>query len=141
MKIRLFQILFLITLLAAAVNSGIFQWLDALHIWDSQQVNRDTASEWEKHLTPLKNDLPTRGVIGYIFQNGTPPDFILDSMDDQEEYFLTQYTLAPLIVVRGTSPQWVIGNFSEKSPLSKIQDHQIIHSYGWGIYLMQEKQP
>ena len=44
-------------------------------------------------------------MIGYISDSDVP-GAAYDAANDEGEYILTQYALAPIIIVRGTDQEW-----------------------------------
>ena len=64
---------------------------------------------------PVRGALPfVRGVIGYISDSDVPgADF--NAANDEGEYILTQYALAPIVLVRGTDQEWNLANLSRES--------------------------
>lgn len=115
----------------------------ARSVWNPHGLNTDAASMWEERLALLKADLPAKGVIGYISEMDYP-GVPYGAVDQDEEFVLTQYTLAPLILDRGnTHHELVMGNFSE------IYDYQfekdlglhLIFDYGYGIFLFRGDLP
>ncbi|MFH1185822.1 MAG: hypothetical protein V1755_12420 [Chloroflexota bacterium] len=75
----------------------------------------DPVARWEVRFGPLKEQLPfARGVVGYISDSDvTGAEF--DPANDEGEYILTQYALAPIIIVRGTGQEWNVANLSQEA--------------------------
>ena len=71
-------------------------------------IGDDPVADWEKRFVPIKERLPfRRGVVGYISDSsirGVP----FDPANDEGEYVLTQYVMAPIIIVKGTNQEWNI---------------------------------
>ena len=77
---------------------------------DLGSVTDDPVADWEKRFVPLKAGLPfQRGVVGYISDSDVP-GATYDAANDEGEYVLTQYVLAPVIIRRGTAQEWNIAN-------------------------------
>jgi hypothetical protein len=75
--------------------------------------SNDTAviAAWNERLSKLIAPIPfERGFVGYI-SNEDIPGATFDANDTSGEYVLTQYAVAPLILVRGTGQEWNILNF------------------------------
>lgn len=73
----------------------------------------DEVTEAESRLRPLKALLPSHGVVGYIAdprQKGPLPDFVY-----ARRFYLTRYSLTPLLVIDSTSPEFVVGHFAVPS--------------------------
>lgn len=78
-------------------------------------TNDDPVADWEKRFAPLKQQLPfQRGITGYISDSDIPGvDF--NAANDEGEYVLTQYVMAPVIIIKGTEQVWNIGNLGPKA--------------------------
>ena len=73
-------------------------------------VSDDPVADWEKRFEPIRARLPfKRGVVGYI-SDASVPGMPYDAANDEGEYVLTQYALAPIIIVKGTNQEWNIAN-------------------------------
>lgn len=77
---------------------------------------------YEQRFEPLKNELPLDKAVGYMTDRGgvyaTPID-----------YYLTQYVLAPVVILRDMERELVIGNFSESNIINKIKADTFYCSY------------
>lgn len=67
----------------------------------------DPISRFEKRFEKIRPLLPSHGVVGYLG----------DERDDEHEsgrsFYLTQYALAPTIVIRSTSADFVVVNLRD----------------------------
>ena len=80
---------------------------------DLGSVNDDPVADWEIRFRPLKEQLPfKRGVVGYI-SDSSIPGVSYNAANDEGEYVLTQYALAPIIIVKGTGQEWNIANLDK----------------------------
>jgi hypothetical protein len=78
-------------------------------------VSDDPVANWERRFTAVKARLPfERGLVGYI-SNSDVPGASFDAANDEGEYVLTQYAMAPIILVRGTAKEWNIANLSTQA--------------------------
>ena len=103
MQIKI-QKLAVILLVLTSLYSIVLHWCSTIGI-DKGSEALDT---WEDHLQPVRDALPIkRGVIGFVGEWDVPG---IESafMDQESEYLLTQYALAPLILVRGAVAEWNI---------------------------------
>ena len=73
----------------------------------------DRATEQERRVRPLREHLPARGVVGYISDGLIADSFT--SVEALQDYFLTQYALAPVIVLKGTDPPLVVGVYAAEA--------------------------
>ncbi|HEY5984258.1 MAG TPA: hypothetical protein VIU38_12385 [Anaerolineales bacterium] len=99
----------------------------------------DPVADWEQRFVPLKERLPfVRGVIGYISDSDVP-GVIFNAPNDEGEYILSQYALAPIIIVKGTDQEWNVANLSPEG--FKLWSAANAGSYdvqplGRGLYLL-----
>jgi hypothetical protein len=78
-------------------------------------LSSDPVTKWEVRFNAVKKLLPfQRGVIGYL-TNSDVPGAIYDANNEQGEYTLTQYTMAPIILVHGDNEEWTIANLNNKA--------------------------
>jgi len=76
-------------------------------------ISDDPVADWEIRFGPLKQQLPfQRGVVGYI-SDSSIPGITYNAANDEGEYVLTQYVLAPIIIVKGTDQEWNIANLDK----------------------------
>ena len=52
--------------------------------------------------------------MGYISDSAVP-GIPYDAANEEGEYILTQYAMAPVIIVKGTDQEWNIGNLSGRA--------------------------
>ena len=105
-------------------------------IWKSFRASGgvDYVTLWENRLTELKSQIPpdvTR--VGYI---SSDPEHI--------EFYLTQYTLTPMVLEHGTAPDWIIANYAAKTihlVLRKQLDLEqyAVDNFGYGLYLVHKR--
>ena len=103
------------------------------------KIQDDPIADWEQRFKPLKERLPfTRGVIGYI-SDSSIPGAVYSSANDSGEYVLTQYVMAPIILIQGTGQEWNIGNFGKQAykiwSQSNHGQFEVI-PFGGNIYLL-----
>ena len=84
----------------------------------------DPVAQWEVRFGPLKAELPfVRGAMGYI-SDSDMGGIAYDAANDEGEYILAQYALAPIILIRGTDQEWIVANLSRQAfDLWNSQDH------------------
>jgi hypothetical protein len=89
----------------------------------------DVARRSEQRFTALRTQLPASGVIGYVGESGNA---------GTEDYYLAQYSLAPLVVDRSPNHPLVVGSFpSGQTALPK--NLQAIRDFGNGVLLLSNK--
>ncbi len=80
---------------------------------DLGSIKDDPVADWEIRFGPIKEQLPfKRGVVGYI-SDSSIPGVSYNAANDEGEYVLTQYALAPIIIVKGTNQEWNIANLDK----------------------------
>lgn len=115
--------------------------LAAYHAWQGMitiKSTKDPISAWERRATPLIAALPPGlRAISYLDDShipGSPRPL------DWEEFFLTQYTAAPIVLRMGFGEPWIIGNFSEDILISSWLEKKIGKYETWkfryGLYLI-----
>lgn len=108
-----------------------------------QSNDNDTVymSKWEGWVSKLIAPIPfKRGFVGYI-SNQDIPGAAFNKDNDDGEYVLTQYAVAPLILIRGTKQEWNILNLDPETYkmwiLANANDFRFIELAG-GMYLVQK---
>jgi len=105
--------------------------------WEPRNLDDDPVTNWERRIEPLKADLPKNGEIGYLSEWDLPGwDGSQSDMDN--EYRLTQYALAPRLLVRGHRFAYVVANLADPADVQSLKDQfglREIRGYGFGIYL------
>jgi hypothetical protein len=84
-------------------------------------------------LRPL---LPANGVVGYL------SDIPVGDKQSTGEYYLAQYSLAPVVVVTNTDQRLVVGNFHTPDPDASLYTKQGLRplaNLGNGAWLFQKE--
>ena len=98
MKIKWVQAGALILIVLGSLSASIQNLVSTR---DLGSTSDDPVADWEKRFEPLKKQLPfVRGVVGYI-SDSSIPGVSFDSANDQGEYVLAQYVLAPISHCQG----------------------------------------
>jgi hypothetical protein len=130
-------LLFLI--LAASVAAG-FRNLASTK--DLGSITDDPVADWEQRFAAVKARLPfERGFVGYISDSDVP-GASFDPANDEGEYVLTQYAMAPVILIRGTMQDWNIANLSTEAFRIWSSSHAgtfDIDPLKKGLYLLHRK--
>src|SRR5919112_1810105 len=110
--------LILYSIFVAATNG-----LVARSRWNRDSQADDSVSKWEKRVRPVLDHIP-----GDITELGYVADWDIsdsgyDLIDQDNEYTLTQYALAPRIVQPGLDHEWIIGNFTDKDFRKWLDNH------------------
>lgn len=100
----------------------------------------EMVSGWDKRQRRVNLLLPDHGIIGYI-ADWDIPNYKYSQSDQDVEYLLMQYTVAPLVLDRGTRHSIILGNFNDPGDDSKIQYFQnnfalkLIESYSNEVHI------
>jgi hypothetical protein len=113
MKVRpVLQRMMLAGIIVASVYFGLQNLRNAMAIGS---LNSDPVTLWEIRFEAVKKILPfQRGLIGYI-TNSDVPGALYNANNEQGEYTLTQYAMAPIILVRGDKEEWTLANLNSKA--------------------------
>lgn len=91
-------------------------------------IDPDNIAKRSDHrFAAVKLALPTRGIIGYLGENG---DSALP------DYYLAQYALAPLVVDRSIQHKFVIGNFPSGEVPAALPGLRKMQDFGNGVVLL-----
>ncbi len=121
--------------IVATLASGYY----ALFVHPDKNLTReDGVAKWEARMKPVRASLPlTVHEVGYISDND--PTAIL------QEYVLTRFALAPILVRQSTNYEWIVGNFTqpgfEHIIRQNISSAYTIQKFGSGIYLIHRTLP
>jgi hypothetical protein len=128
---------FIIALITLADQYLFFR--ESSNVWDPNKINQDPTTLWAERLQNIKSDLPDKGVVGYLSEMDYP-GLSYNIIDSDEEFVMTQYNLAPLILDRGNpNHQLVIANIVGDGPFDfeGVFGLRVINNYGYGIYLLE----
>lgn len=117
-----------------------------------QKTSKDVAetnveemvTAWEKRQRKIRLLLPDNGVIGYL-ADWDIPEYESGAKDQEVEFILAQYTVAPLVLERGTNHELILGNFSDDGDPLKLQHIQdvfgirLIHKYSNELFIFKGK--
>lgn len=90
-------------------------------------------ASFEKRFEMLHQELLPHSVLGYVSDN--PAN---DLVTSQGEFYLTQYTLAPVIIKPSTTEQFEVANFHTNTPdaaLLKAKHLVDVKDYGYDVHL------
>ncbi len=129
-------------LLALVMIAGSVEYFySQLPVFVAANASTDMVSEWDEHMKPVREALPSDVLVaGYL---ETSNIVALPVRYDDAEFFMTQYSLAPVALIKGTDHEWIIGNFGSTLSLSEVSawldqriPHYEIQEFGFGIYLI-----
>ncbi len=135
---RIVQYAALFVLVVVALFSNLSHFARTRDMAPSTAERPDGITDWDNRLSRLRNDLPVFGHVGYVADWDIPGQ--KGSSDLDMEYRLTQYALLPLVVERGSTDKFVIGNITVAQvdkTLETLFNVYTLKHYGFGIYLMR----
>lgn len=111
--------------------------------FDPSSVSEEMVSAWDEHMKPVRDALPSDVfTAGYLEASDIPNN---GATYDDAEFFMTQYALAPVALIKGFQTPWIIGNFGNTVSPKDIQPwlERTLHKYeiqnfGFGIYLIHD---
>lgn len=138
-KISLLSLL----LLCIYIVQGTFR--QVLSTYRLYRVDSDPMINWARRVEGIKEDVSvTTRILGYVTESDMPW-YSLNEIDRDEEFVMTQYFLAPLILQPGLNHPLVIGNLAGEEGIVKVAEDyfgmRLISPYRGGIYLFQMLNP
>jgi hypothetical protein len=138
---RIFRIIAMTGLLMVGLLVAVVNGLTARSRTFQAEQSIDTVSKWEKRVGSVLKHIPRdTKVVGYV-ADWDIPGMGYNLVDQDAEYTLTQYALAPLMIEPGLDHEWVIGNFTG-SGFREWLDEQLpsyeIKEIGFGIYVIHK---
>src|SRR5512134_593319 len=89
--------LLVVALIGVSLPKTIQQWQRTLNI----DKGSEALERWEERIQPAREALPIkRGVIGFV-SDWNVPGMEYNFSDVESEFLLTQYALAPFVLVNG----------------------------------------
>jgi hypothetical protein len=131
------QRIILIVIAILGIKTSIETFVSTFNM-DSNDIS---VSNWDERISNLTAPIPfERGFTGYI-SNADIPGAAFDEADTSAEYILTQYAVAPIILIHGTDQDWNIINLDpgtfETWYQANLNDFAVVGS-GGGLYLVRK---
>lgn len=131
------QRIILIVIAILGVKTGVKNFVSTINM-DSNDIS---VANWDQRISNLTASVPfKRGFIGY-FSNADIPGTAFDEADTSGEYILTQYAVAPLILIPGTNQEWNILNLDpvtyETWNQTNRNEFEVV-GFGGGLYLVHK---
>jgi hypothetical protein len=103
------------------------------------------ATTWMARIERVVRDLPSQGTIGY-FSERNFKGIKFNPIDQDEEFAMTQYAVAPRILVDGSCLDYVIVNlpYLAVPDVKRLMAEKNLHmtmEYGNGLYLGRKVRP
>lgn len=103
----------------------------------------DEISAYERRFQELRTVLPRGGTVGYLGH----PD-LRTALPGQglarlhfRRFLLTQYALAPVLLIQSTDPEFVVGNFDSRAVPPAPRGLRLIRDFGDGVVLFRRSGP
>lgn len=136
------RIALLLLLLYAGASTA--RWLQRGASWPAR-ASQDEISKYERRFVELRTMLPARGVVGYLGDpeptGATPRDSNAAALLHFRRYLLAQYSLAPVLLIESTEPEFVIGNFDPGTGPRTPAGLRVVKRFGDGLVLFQRTAP
>ena len=134
---KVLQRIILIAITLLGIKTSIQDFISTINM-PSHDIS---VSNWDERVSALTASVPfKRGVIGYI-SNADIPGAAYDEADAAGEYTLTQFAVAPIIIIRGTDQEWNILNLDpitfEKWYQANENEFEVV-DFGGGMYLVHK---
>jgi hypothetical protein len=99
----------------------------------------DFVTKSEERLAPLPKSLPATGEIGYV-GDAMPGDATADP-EATRKYYLTQYALAPRVMIPTPTPRLPISvaDFDQRRTRIAPNDSSV-HDVGLGVFVIKQKE-
>jgi hypothetical protein len=125
-------------------GASTVRWLQEGSHWPAR-ASQDDVSTNERRLAVLRPLLPAHGLVGYLGDpepiGAAPRDSNAAALHQFRHYLLAQYALAPALLVKGTAPEFVVGNFGAGTTPTAPAGFTIVRDFGDGLVLFRRSAP
>lgn len=130
-------------LVILCLSAGGVHFMAEVNDLGPSSLSADMVSGWEQHMKLIRELIPPDVyVAGYVEKANLPGP---RTRYDDAEFFMTQYGVAPIALVKGIRQEWIIGNFGSTVSLESIKpwlDQNLgryeVQELGFGIYLIHD---
>jgi hypothetical protein len=109
------------------------------------RAGQDQISAYERRFDQLRLVLPSRGVVGYLGHpeptGSSSTEANAASLLHFRRYLLAQYSLAPLLLIESTDPEFVVGNFDPGAVPPAPAGFRVTGDFGDGVILFRRSGP
>jgi hypothetical protein len=128
----------LLILLYAGVST--LRWVQRATAWPAGSA-QDEITAYESRFRLLRSALPARGVVGYVGHpeptGATPRDSNAAALLHFRRYLLAQYSLAPVLLIKSTDHDLIVGNFDPGSTPTAPPGFRLVRDFGDGVVLFR----
>ncbi len=113
-------------------------------VTQARQLAPDAVARHEQRLAPVITELRARGIQGTIgYLTDVPGDKIFSEFATVEQYYLTQFAVAPIVLDLHPEHQpWVLVNQRQPAnAVSTLAGFAVIKEFGDGLALLQRTAP
>jgi hypothetical protein len=125
-------------------GASTIRWLQHGSHWPAR-ASQDDVSANDRRFAALRPLLPAHGPVGYLSNpepiGATPRDSNAAALHQFRHYLLAQYALAPALLVKGTEPEFVVGNFDPGTTPTAPAGLMIVRDFGDGLVLFRRSAP
>ena len=133
-KILLIHLVFIVVILDVLIGNFRDIRKELIHFNNRNIENKVT--HHVRRFEKIKDKLPGQGILGYF----TNREYSID--DDAMFFYLTQYALSPLIIVRSTKSKLIIADVSDSFnsiEFSIKYNCYLLKNFGDGILLFRKR--
>lgn len=123
-------------IIVCIISVGVISYLPIFRyiLLSPEKVRTEDISRYEKRFVAVKSTLPTRGVIGYISDCSD-----MHNINCIEGFYIAQYALSPIVLVRSSKPTLVLANFHNADVITGKSAKLLDSGNGVELYLMDKK--
>ena len=126
-----------VALVLLYAGASTLRWLELAGEWPSR-LGQDEISVYQRRMEVLRPVLPAHGVVGYV---GDPDPAGSGALQHFRRYLLAQYSLAPVLLIESTEPEFVVGNFYRGATPAPPPGFRVVRDFGDGLILFQRSAP
>ena len=125
-------------------GASTVRWVQHGAHWPAR-ASQDDISANDRRFAALRPLLPAHGLVGYLSDlkptGATPVDSNAAALNHFRRYLLAQYALAPALLIEGTEPELVVGNFDSGTAPTAPAGLRVVREFGDGLVLFRRSAP
>lgn len=100
-------------------------------------------ANWDGKIQAIREFLPQDiTIVGYLEKSMINGQVDIFAGFDGEEFFLMQYSMAPVVLDPGVNQPWIVGNFDNDTDFHPWLDENLgnyeIQNFGYSLYLIHK---